>query len=680
MKNSSTPWIVIGLILVVLCCLCIVAAGILGGAFYFVGKNVVSNGEFQFPSETDVEIFPFGEEVTPTTAPELNRPDQGPVSDETLKILQTTVVPVNDLREIASRLQGKVNISPTVEAPKTPYKIGDRQQFWVNNTDTNENFQVDATLKYITDHLYFWVQDGIRYDESDLERLCETFENQIYPTNRKFFGSEWTPGVDGDPHLYIVYASNLGGTVAGYFSSADEINPLAHPYSNAHELFIVESSQDLSDDYTYGILAHEFQHMIHWYLDRNEESWLNEGFSELAVLLNGYNVGFKDYSYINDPDLQLNDWDPEQTLNGPHYGASFLYVTYFLDRFGNKATQALVADQNNGMASVDEVMASLAIADPATGQQITADDIFGDWALTNYLSDSAVGDGRYAYHNYDNAPKAIQTEIIDVCPTKPQTRTVHQYGVDYIGISCRGDFKLKFEGSTQVGVVPENAYSGKYMFWSNKGDESDMTLTRSFDFTSQTGNITLNYWTWYNLEKDYDYLYLEASTDGESWKILNTPSCTTNNPSGNSYGCGYNGTSGDGPIWVKEEVDLSEFAGKQVQLRFEYVTDAAVNEEGLLLDDISIPEIGYETDLEEDAGGWEAAGFVRIENVLPQTYRLSLILDGKRTTVQPIELSADQTAEIPLSIGGDFDEAVLVVSGTTRFTRQEASYRFSITE
>ena len=35
----------------------------------------------------------------------------------------------------------------------------------------------------------------------------------------------------------------------------------------------------------------------------------------------------------------------------------------------------------------------------------------------------------------------------------------------------------------------EMAYSGKMAFWSNKGDESDMTLTREFDFSSASGPL-----------------------------------------------------------------------------------------------------------------------------------------------------------------------------------------------
>ena len=218
-----------------------------------------------------------------------------------------------------------------------------------------------------------------------------------------------------------------------------------------------------------------------------------------------------------------------------------------------------------------------------------------------------------------------------------------------------------------------DAHSGDYAFWSNKGDESNMRLTREFDFTNITGPITFTYWTWYDLEDDYDYLYLDASTDGETWQIIPTPSCTAEDPSGNSYGCGYNGSTNG---WRKEEVNLSNFAGQKVWLRFDYVTDAAVNGEGLLLDDMSIPAIGYSTDFEGDDGGWLAEGFVRIQNQLPQTFRVSLIRMGTDTVVETLVLDETQSVTVPVSIGGSIDKVVLVVSGTTRFTRQEAGYSY----
>jgi hypothetical protein len=212
------------------------------------------------------------------------------------------------------------------------------------------------------------------------------------------------------------------------------------------------------------------------------------------------------------------------------------------------------------------------------------------------------------------------------------------------------------------------------MFWSSRGDESDMTLTREFDFGGVSGPINMSFGMWHDLETDYDYVFLEASTDGETWEILTTPSGTDEDPSGNSYGWGWNGQTNG---WVTEEVDLSKFAGQTVQVRFEYITDAALNGEGFLLDDVQIDAIDYQEDFEAGDGGWEAAGFVRVENTLPQTYRLTLISKGDTTTVTQIPLNPDQTAEIPLSLSSG-EEAVLVVTGTTRFTRLPAAYEIEI--
>jgi hypothetical protein len=288
-----------------------------------------------------------------------------------------------------------------------------------------------------------------------------------------------------------------------------------------------------------------------------------------------------------------------------------------------------------------------------------------------------VSDGRYIYKIFPDAPQAEETESIVRCPQEPMTRDVHQYGVDYLRINCQGDFTLLFEGSTETKVVPVDPISGEYYFWSNKADEADMILTRTFDFREHDGPLTLNFWTWFDLEEDYDYAYVEVSEDGEIWEILVTPSGTIKDPSGNSYGWGYNGVSGR---WIEESVDLTEYAGKEVQIRFEYVTDAAVNGEGMLIDDISIPEIDYFTDFEEGSDGWESAGWVRIKNELPQNYGLALITFGDETIVTNIPLQPDTTAEIPISLNQDTDEAVLVVTGLTRYTRQKVAYRIEIIE
>jgi hypothetical protein len=65
-----------------------------------------------------------------------------------------------------------------------------------------------------------------------------------------------------------------------------------------------------------------------------------------------------------------------------------------------------------------------------------------------------------------------------------------------------------------------------------------------------------------------------------------------------------------------------------------------------------------------------------VQNVLPQTFRLALITIGDTTTVEHIPLGVNNLADIPLDLAEEDEVAVLVVVGTTRFTRQLATYSF----
>ena len=212
--------------------------------------------------------------------------------------LQEAVVPARNLRVLAEELRGTGPIPEVVNETAPTYRLNESQQFWINNDDTNEHFQIDARLAYANDVLYMWVEDGVNYDPADLKAAADKFADETYPTNRNFFGSEWSPGVDNDPRLHILHSEQLGSSIAGYFSGADEVSNLAQPFSNEREMFYINIDNTKPDSEFYnGVLAHEFQHMIHWYQDKNETSWVNEGMSELASELNGYDRGGADIAF-----------------------------------------------------------------------------------------------------------------------------------------------------------------------------------------------------------------------------------------------------------------------------------------------------------------------------------------------------------------------------------------------
>ena len=86
--------------------------------------------------------------------------------------------------------------------------------------------------------------------------------------------------------------------------------------------------------------------MIHWANHRNEDSWVNEGMSELAMQLNGFDTGSPDVAYGQQPGTQLDTWaDLSLSSTAEHYGASYLFMDYFLGRFGAGLLKARVADQ-----------------------------------------------------------------------------------------------------------------------------------------------------------------------------------------------------------------------------------------------------------------------------------------------------------------------------------------------
>jgi hypothetical protein len=530
-------------------------------------------------------------------------------------------------------------------------------------------FQVTAAVEYITDHAYWWVEEGYDLSDEALSLSAERFENQAYPTNRDFFGSEWTPGVDGDVHINILMGNVPG--IAGYFSASNSFSKLAEPYSNEREMFFINlEAISPGNDHFDSVLAHEFQHMIHWNQDRNEDTWVNEGLSELASFVNGYGASSFVGAYTAIPDTQLDAWGDAPGASLPHYGLSFLFMAYFLQRYGEETMQAVVANPNSGIAGFNEVLAN-------HGYTERFDDIFADFLVANYLQDPTAGEGLWGYQNLTMEPVSL-TERYSSYPVEQQT-TVYQYGGDYIELQGEGDLTIDFTGSTRVKVLDNDAHSGLYQWYSHRGDETNTSLTRAFDL-SQVPTATLKYWTWYDIEADWDYAYVEVSTDGgTSWTILQTPHSATENPSGNAFGPGYTGASGDGPVWLEESLDLSPYTGQELLVRFEYVTDDAVNRPGWAIDDISIPEIGFFDDAETGLNGWQAEGFVRIDNILPQQFQVQVVELGDDVTVRPLPLDATNSGTITIEgLGSTVDRAILIVTGLAPVTTQPASYQYKL--
>ena len=579
--------------------------------------------------------------------------------------------------------------------PETPRQVPNATRaFWLLENTTGERRQIIARLRVQTEHVAMWVQNGTWHDVQKLEEAANSFEKQTYPVIRAAFGSEWTPGVDNDPRIHILHATDLDGDVLSYTSSADEFPRDLYPFSNQAEMITVHvggQGLEVGSPFYHASLARQFQRMIQWFQDPNEERWVKEGLAELAarMWLNSargpgeLEAGAPEQAYLDLPDTSLTVWE-DACLGGgavAQRGAAYLFAVYFHERFGDEGTRALVAQPLNGAAGFDAVLKEI---DAGLGFE----DLFAEWLVANYLDlEPQLGgeDPQYGYATLDlerPTPAAIYQDY-----PVTVTSSVQQFGADYVRLQGEDDLRIRFTGAITIPLLGLIPHSGRHFWWSNRADESLTTLARAFDL-SDVEEATLTYWVWYDIEPGYDYATVEISTDaGQQWRMLSTPSGTGDDPRGNNPGWGYTGASGNSPGWVQETVDLSPYAGSEVQVRFSYLTDEALTGPGFALDDIAIPQIGYADDVEGGTGGWRAAGFVRSDDFVPQRYQALLIrLEGspeegqeQRALIERLPIEKDHTAEwiVPLESEG-WHEVVLVLAGKATLTTQAARYQLTI--
>ena len=597
---------------------------------------------------------------------------------------QSFAVPTRDLRDLALRLRPGVNSIPeSINAPE--YAVGDRIPFWVANVDSNEHFQIEAELLYKNDVVYLWAELGHELDLEAMAASADRFAQRIYPQVRAFFGSEPNPGIDGDPRLHILHASRLGRGIAGYFSGADAFSSLANPFSNQKEMFSISLDwlRQLRDNEPYEtVLAHEFQHMVHWHNDRNEETWVNEGLSELAQEVAGYppDLGFARV-YARQPDTQLNTWNIDPNDNARHYGSAYLFMAYFLQRFGEEMTRTVVSQPANGTRGFNAALQE-------AGLKLSFEDVFADWVIANYVGDfNALARHGIAGYAQLQPPEPALAESVSRLPQGTRHASVRNFGVDYISLSGRGNATIHFQGNTTTRFAGVDRFNGGRAWWSNRADDSDVRLTRNFDLTgvSPREDLTMTVRMWFDIEEDYDYGYVLASLDGRKWDILPGQRTTTENPSGNSFGAAYTAQSAASllartPGWIEETFDLRAYAGENVSIRFEYVTDDAVNAPGWFIDEVEIPAIGYATNWADGDDGWESEGWLLTDNILPQEWLVQTMVfhEGALAGLKRAPVDSDGSLRIDLDGLDRESEVVLAISGLTPVTTEEAYYEFEI--
>ena len=554
------------------------------------------------------------------------------------------------------RLRG---VTPSLSpATASPLDQGTQETFWITDLDDGSAHSITATLHVVSDNAYWFVEDDVDFDEQGLEEAARIFENRVRPAVVGTFGDIRNPGIDRDPRLFVLH-SNLNGA-AGYFGSADAFPSDVHPHSNEREIIYmdIESLRPGTDTYM-AVIAHEFQHAVHFNHDNGEDSWVNEGLSELASEVAGYRL-HSPRAFLPRPDTQLNFWAEESYNRIPHYGASALFFRYLAQRVGGPQNLTdLITEPLDGIEGVDSFL---------SGHGLTFLEVFADWVIANYLD---AEDERFGYQDHNLTVLPDRT----LQPNEPLQDSQPQFSARYHKIdSDSPGGVLTFQGDTSVRQVGADCVGEAPCWWSGRGDGIDTMLTREFDLTG-LNEATLEFTVWHEIEEGWDYAYVEASDDGgRTWHILEGRHTTTDNPSGNAYGPGYTGSS-DG--WLQESLDLTPFAGGPVLVRFEYVTDDAVYLDGLLIDDLSIPEL--DLDLGSNGYAWHSDGFRLSGNLIPQRFIVQIIQTAPDGSVRVSRLDHDDRNYAEMTLTGG-NQSIVVVSPITPDTRHSAGYTLKYEE
>lgn len=601
-------------------------------------------------------------------------------AEQTASTLSRVDAPGRDLIAITRRLKLRnpsASIPLVVNATPPNYTLGTRQKFYVADIVNKNYYTINATIKEVTPHAYWYVKDGYAIDLAALKASARVFEERIYVNDRRVFGPEPSPGIDNDPHITVLITPMQA--VSGYFSSADAYSKIINPYSNERKMIYISTRPaapaGASGNPFEGTLAHEFQHMIHWNVHRDRDVWLDEGCSEIAMYMSGYSPGSFDYLFASRPDIQLNAWGAEPATSTAHYGASYLFLRYLMSRYGGEAfLKKVIQSSGLGTDAIDTAVKS-------SGNSTGFDGVFKDWVVANRLNDPTIANGRYSY---PEGGRAADTRVISSYPAT-RSETVHQYAADYIKLT--GDLPhatVNFKGDATARVIAAGPHGDQAFWYSNRRDSGDATLTHEFDLT-RTRTATLQFWAWYDIESTFDYAYAEASTDGgRTWTTLKGRYTTTSNPNGASFGNAWTGRSGlpqsssASARWVQESMSLNAYAGTRVLVRFEYITDEGYNAPGLAIDDLSIRDIGYSDGAESD-NGWTAQGFVRIGNTLPEHWYVAVIANGTNARVLEVPVAPDGSGSVNLDgLGDTVRDATLVIAPMAPKTTETANYTVTI--
>jgi len=329
------------------------------------------------------------------------------------------------------------------EEPVTIYKRlvpTENPTFLIREHYTSNNLiEVEFYLKRSDFDFEVYVEaaewDSGHVDAAAIDTLVTYFRDRTLPgsinpnlgikANAEYvFGSP--PDIDNNDKVYILlidvrddYVPDSSETyVAGYF---DPLDQEGYAGNRADIIYLDTNPGTLSGDHILpqiGTLAHEYQHLIHYRHDSNEETWVNEGLSELSPVLMG--LPHREFtSYLTNTNVRLDSFGQELA----DYARCGLFFLYTWVQLGTQFIRELIVETENGTSGFN---LTLSAYNPSS-----MDGFVLDWHVANFIQ----GEGAYGYGDLFSIPQPVMHEVITTFPQEDFPGSVVRLGAQWILIT-----------------------------------------------------------------------------------------------------------------------------------------------------------------------------------------------------------------------------------------------------
>ena len=472
-----------------------------------------------------------------------------------------------------------------------------------------------------------------------------------------------------------------------------------------------------------GTFAHEYQHLLEHYSDPDEVNWINEGLSDWATSLTGYA-----HPEINAPDPRadghiqtfLGAFPPDQfgRHGGPEnsltrwqdqgqaeiladYGAAYSMMTYLDDHYGNAFMSALHTAQGNGLAGLDETLASFGAG------KTSAMDTVNTWAVA-MATDGLIDGGARILGQYNEnwySSTKLNSFINWANPDAYDSPGAPTNGSDYVRfrdasgsfLSGRDIDSLAFKGSTTLPTDPllwssvTNApgREGNPVFFGGVSANRDATMVRSV--TVPTGSAAqVSFDGYWNEETGWDFGFVQVSTDGgATYTSLDCPPYTTTEtdpgalPTAKANVPGFTGIVNG---WQHVTCSLAPYAGQTIALQFRSYNDPLTfgadetKPAGFWVDNITVGSQVFD--------GSSMAGWQSMSEFHPATvsnfFVTIMSVNGNKITLKQLPLTGEFAVTNKANVqkyidkGADFVAAIVTYDDPSETSVKYAPYQLTV--